>query len=181
MMQLGQGEGLPLRDEQFKDWLDDDAQGAEPRGRPEVPGGAEAGRHDASTTCARTSSGSSSISQVQRDEVGSKLTITEEEARQYYQAHQQEFTEPANRDAARDPDRSADDHPEGSGRRSTSGRTTRRAKRATAMRGGSWRARISRKVAAEVSAAPSKANGGLIGPINVSELSRAAAEAARRR
>ena len=36
------------------------------------------------------------ISQVQREEVGSKLTITEEEARQYYASHTQEFTEPAN-------------------------------------------------------------------------------------
>src|SRR3954468_9584880 len=35
------------------------------------------------------------IEQVQRAEVGSKLTITEEEARQYYAQHPQEFTEPA--------------------------------------------------------------------------------------
>ena len=36
------------------------------------------------------------ISQVQRDEVGSKLTITEEEARQYYPRIQQEFAKQAN-------------------------------------------------------------------------------------
>src|SRR6476646_7505664 len=35
------------------------------------------------------------VSQVQRDEVGSKLTITEEEARQYYLSHKNEFVEPA--------------------------------------------------------------------------------------
>src|SRR3954468_16333467 len=35
------------------------------------------------------------IEQVQRQEVGSKLTITEEEARQYYARHPEEFTEPA--------------------------------------------------------------------------------------
>jgi peptidyl-prolyl cis-trans isomerase SurA len=35
------------------------------------------------------------IQQVQRDEVGSKLTITEEEARQYYLQHREEFVEPA--------------------------------------------------------------------------------------
>jgi parvulin-like peptidyl-prolyl isomerase len=34
------------------------------------------------------------IEQVQRQEVGSKLTITEEEARQYYARHPDEFTEP---------------------------------------------------------------------------------------
>src|SRR3954463_1976132 len=35
------------------------------------------------------------IEQVQRQEVGSKLTITEEEARQYYARHPEESTEPA--------------------------------------------------------------------------------------
>ena len=35
------------------------------------------------------------IEQVQRQEVGSKLSITEEEARQYYAKHPEEFTEPA--------------------------------------------------------------------------------------
>ena len=35
------------------------------------------------------------VNQVQRDEVGSKLSITEEEARQYYLAHKEEFAEPA--------------------------------------------------------------------------------------
>src|SRR6476620_7624676 len=34
------------------------------------------------------------IDQVQRQEVGSKLTITEEEARQYYASHPEEFTDP---------------------------------------------------------------------------------------
>src|SRR4051794_32428206 len=35
------------------------------------------------------------IEQVQRQEVGSKLTITEAEAQQYYERHPQEFTDPA--------------------------------------------------------------------------------------
>ena len=35
------------------------------------------------------------IEQVQRQEVGSKLNITQEEARQYYEKHPDEFTEPA--------------------------------------------------------------------------------------
>ena len=35
------------------------------------------------------------IEQVQRQEVGSKLSITEEEARQYYAKHPEEFTESA--------------------------------------------------------------------------------------
>jgi hypothetical protein len=51
------------------------------------------------------------IEQVQRQEVGSKLTITEEEARQYYAQHPVEFTDPASV-TARDLHRSA---PEGGG------------------------------------------------------------------
>ena len=35
------------------------------------------------------------IEQVQRQEVGSKLSITEEEARQYYAKHPEEFTDSA--------------------------------------------------------------------------------------
>ena len=35
------------------------------------------------------------MEQVQRDEFGGKLQITEEEARHYYQANQKEFVEPA--------------------------------------------------------------------------------------
>ena len=44
MVQLAKERGYRLRDEQFKEWLDSPPQGTEPRGRPEVPGGAEAGR-----------------------------------------------------------------------------------------------------------------------------------------
>jgi peptidyl-prolyl cis-trans isomerase SurA len=106
------------------------------------------------------------IQEVQRAEVGSKLQITEAEARQYYQSHQQEFVTPASvtlreilveapadAQGTRDPE-------------------------SVKEQAAAVRARIAggedfAKVAAEVSAAPSKANGGLVGPIVVGELSQA--------
>jgi peptidyl-prolyl cis-trans isomerase SurA len=106
------------------------------------------------------------IQEVQRAEVGSKLQITEAEARQYYQSHQQEFVTPSSVtlreiliEAAADPQGTRD--PE-----------------SVKEQAAAVRARIAggedfAKVAAEVSAAPSKANGGLVGPIVVSELSQA--------
>ena len=44
LLQLAKEKGYKLSDEQFKDWLDQPPQGAEPRGRREVQGGAHAGR-----------------------------------------------------------------------------------------------------------------------------------------
>jgi peptidyl-prolyl cis-trans isomerase SurA len=106
------------------------------------------------------------IDQVQRQEVGSKLTITEEEARQYYARHPEDFTEPAavtlreifvevpivegNVNAARDQDaqkKIAD-------------------ARALVLKGEDFA-----KVAADMSDSPSKANGGVIGPFSHADMS----------
>jgi peptidyl-prolyl cis-trans isomerase SurA len=107
------------------------------------------------------------IEQVQRQEVGSKLNITEEEARQYYAKHPGEFTEaaaimlreilvsvPAAKDSAFN---AAQDQ-------------AARAKIDDA------RARVLRtedfgKVANEVSDSPSKKTGGLIGPFSPADMS----------
>src|SRR5688572_29873938 len=95
MVQLAKERGYRLRDEQFKEWL------AALRKEQNL-------EDDAKFQAALKQEGMSiddlrknverqfMISQVQREEVGSKLTITEEEARQYYASHTQEFTEPAN-------------------------------------------------------------------------------------
>jgi peptidyl-prolyl cis-trans isomerase SurA len=109
-------------------------------------------------------------SQVQRDEVGSKLTITEEEARQYYLAHPQEFTAAANVTLREILIETPTTSQQGQAGINVAQDDEARVK-ATAVRARILAGEDFAKVAAEVSAAASKANGGLIGPIDVSELS----------
>jgi parvulin-like peptidyl-prolyl isomerase len=105
------------------------------------------------------------INNVQRVEVGAKLGLTEEEARRYYEEHKSDFTTPAsvtlreivvlvptdgkNVSVARDED------------------TQRKADAVLArLKAGE----AFEKLVAEVSESPSKANGGLVGPIQPNEL-----------
>jgi len=107
------------------------------------------------------------IEQVQRQEVGSKLNITEEEAKQYYQRHPDDFTEPASVtlreilvavptakegsfNAAQDQDakKKIDDL------------------RARALKGEDYA-----KLVTEASDAGSKSNGGIIGPFAPADMS----------
>src|SRR4029079_9473964 len=106
------------------------------------------------------------IEQVQRQEVGSKLTITEEEARQYYARHPEDFTDPAavtlreifvevpstegNVNAARDQE----------------GQKQIADARARVLTGDDCA-----QGAPEMSDSPSKANGGIIGPFAHSDMS----------
>ena len=143
-------------------------QGAGTRRRREVPGGPQAGRHDDGRPAASSSSGRCMIEQVQRQEVGSKLTITEDEARQYYAAAPGGIHRPGVGDAARDPRRRRRRRPSGvnvGARRGGEGED--RSDPRTRAHG----ARTSRKLAGEVSTSPSKANGGLIGPFSHDDMS----------
>jgi len=110
------------------------------------------------------------IQRVQQDEVGSKLSITEEEARQYYQSHQQEFTE-----AATVTLREILIEVPATTQKGQAGVNVAKDDEAAKL-AADVRARLSNgedfaKLAAETSAAPSKANGGLIGPIALNEIS----------
>jgi parvulin-like peptidyl-prolyl isomerase len=108
------------------------------------------------------------IEQVQRQEVGSKLTITEEEARQYYARHPEEFTEataitlreimievPAAQGGATVNVAADDDG----------------LKKATDVRARLLKGEDFAKVASEVSVSASKANGGIIGPFSRDDMS----------
>jgi peptidyl-prolyl cis-trans isomerase SurA len=110
------------------------------------------------------------IEQVQRQEVGSKLTITEAEARQYYERHPQEFTDPASitlREILIEVPTA-----------SKQGQTTinAAADEAAKKKVETARARLKAgedfgKVAGELSDSSSKANGGLIGPFSREDMS----------
>jgi peptidyl-prolyl cis-trans isomerase SurA len=106
------------------------------------------------------------VEQVQRQEIGSKLSITEEEGRQYYAKHPDEFTESASvtlreifievPSAAGGVNVAADDEAK---------------KKIEDVRARALKAEDFAKLAAEVSTSPSKANGGLIGPFSQSDMS----------
>lgn len=115
------------------------------------------------------------ISQVQREEVGSKLSITEEEARQYYLAHTKEFTEPASV-TLREILIEVPTTTQGGQAGINVGKEDEIKEKADAIRTRVAAGEDFGKVAAEVSASSSKANGGLIGPINTAELSRQLAD-----
>src|SRR5215210_3749798 len=94
LVQMGKEKGYHLSDEQFKSWLDnlrkeqnlgDDAKFA------------AALKQEGMTVddLRKNVEKQFMVGQVQREEVGSKLSITEEEARQFYLAHKDEFAEPA--------------------------------------------------------------------------------------
>lgn len=106
------------------------------------------------------------VEQVQRQEIGSKLSITEEEARQYYAKHPEEFTEAASvtlREifievpaAAGGVNVAKDDEAK---------------KQIEDIRARVLKGEDFAKVAADVSNSPSKANGGLIGPFSHADMS----------
>lgn len=108
------------------------------------------------------------ITQVQRQEFAGKLQITEEEARRYYQTHPRDFVTPASvtlREILLEPAGAAD---KGG---INVGQDDELAKKAEEIRARLVGGEDFAKVAAEVSSGGSKANGGLIGPINLSEVS----------
>jgi parvulin-like peptidyl-prolyl isomerase len=107
------------------------------------------------------------IEQVQRQEVGSKLNITEEEARQYYAKHPEEFTEGASV-TLREILVAVPTTKEGTFNAAQDQDAKKKIEdiRARVLKGDDFA-----KLAGEVSASGSKANGGLIGPFSPAEMS----------
>jgi peptidyl-prolyl cis-trans isomerase SurA len=112
------------------------------------------------------------ISRVQSNEVMGKVGISDEEARKYYEEHKEEFTKPgsvtlreifvalpaSDKDVDAAAEKETREHIEALRKRVTIG------------------GEPFEKVAAEASTAPSRANGGLIGPLNEAELAPALQE-----
>ena len=168
-VQLAKERGYRLRDEQFKEWLS--ALRKEQNLEDDQKFQAALKQEGMAIDDLRKNvERQFMIGQVQRDEVGSKLTITEQEARQYYASHPQEFTEPASVTLREILIETPTSSQKGQAGINVAQDDEARA-RATALRGRLLAGEDFGKVAGEASAAPSKSNGGLIGPINVTELS----------
>ena len=113
------------------------------------------------------------VSAVQQVEILSKISITDTEAREYYDTHLEEFTDPASVTLREILVRAPSSGPGASGGLlnvlnvglDDEARQKAEAARARIVAGEDFAT-----VAAELSDAPSKANGGLIGPVNRSEL-----------
>ena len=169
VIQLGREKGLRLSDEQFNRWLGSmrKDQGLEDDKK------FEAALQQEGMTISdirRNVEKQFLLQQVQTEEFGGKLQITEEEARQYYQANQKEFLEPATvtlREILIEVPTVTQQ-----GRAMVSvGKDDEAAKKAAAVRARLTAGEDFATVASEVSAGASKANGGLIGPIAMTELS----------
>jgi peptidyl-prolyl cis-trans isomerase SurA len=165
MVQLGREKGYRLSDDQFKSWLDNLRK--EQNLVDEARFQAALKQEGMTVQELRVNVERQMLLQrVRQDEVGSKLQITEEEARQYYLSHRDQFVSPASvtlRELLVEVPTTASGV-------SVAEEDKAREKLAEV------RTRISAgedfaKIVGEISASPSKANGGLIGPLNVAELS----------
>jgi len=168
VIQLGREKGLRLSDEQFNRWLTSmrKEQGLEDDKKFEAALKQEG---MSISDIRRNVEKQFLLSQVQSEEFGGKLQITEQEARQYYEANQKEFVEPATvtiREILIEVPTVMQQ-----GRAMVSvGKDDEAAKTAEAVRARLTAGEDFAKVAGEVSSSASKANGGLIGPIAMSEL-----------
>ena len=168
--QLGREKGLKLSDEQFNRWLADmrKDQGLEDEKRFQ-----DALKQEGMTLSdvRRNVERNFVMRQVQQEEFGGKLQITEEEARQYYQVHQKDFTDPASVTLREILIEVPTVNQQGKPMISV-GRDDEAAKKAADIRAQLMAGEDFAKLAAEVSSGASKANGGLIGPIAFAELSQ---------
>jgi peptidyl-prolyl cis-trans isomerase SurA len=171
LIQLGREKGYHLSDEQFRDIVNNlrKEQNLQEEAKFQAALKAEGMTID---DLRKNIEKQMLISRVQQDEVGSKLQITEEEARQYYLTHQREFAQPATVTL-----REILIEVPGETKQGQKGVSVGRDDE-VALRAAEIRKRIVSGadfaiVASEVSTSASKANGGLIGPIAVSDLSPA--------
>ena len=171
LIQIGKEKGYRLSDDQFKNWLDNLRK--EQSLQDDQKFQAALRQEGMSIDDLRRNVEKQFLrSRVTQDEIGSKLTITEEEARQYYLAHKEEFAEAAMvtlREILIEIPSTTQKGQEGI----NVGADDEAAKKAAAARARIAAGEDFGKVAGEVSDSASKANGGLIGPFPLSDVSEA--------
>ena len=107
--------------------------------------------------------------QVVRQEIGSKISLTEQEAKEYYAAHPAEFTEPPSV-TIREIFITVPAQQREAGQSFSAADDEKAAAAARAVRDRAIKGEPFEKLVEEISEAGSKANGGLIGPVLRSEL-----------
>jgi peptidyl-prolyl cis-trans isomerase SurA len=107
------------------------------------------------------------VSQVQQNEVLSRIAISDEEARRYYDSHKNEFTSPQTVTL-----REIFVQTPGDGVTLNVGRDEETREKAEMIRKRAIDGESFEKLASDFSDAPSKANAGLIGPLNLNDLSQ---------
>jgi len=106
------------------------------------------------------------VSRVQQNEVVGKVAVSEEEARKYYDEHTKEFTSPQEITL-----REIFVTVPGDGATINVGLDEEARAKIDEVRGRALKGESFEKLAADLSDAPSRANAGLIGPLNLSDLS----------
>lgn len=107
------------------------------------------------------------VSRVQQNDVLGKVAVSEEEARSYYEQHKAEFTSPQTITL-----REVFVSVPGDGTTLNVGRDEEARSKAEDIRKRALAGESFEKLAADLSDAPSRANAGLIGPLNLSDLSQ---------
>jgi peptidyl-prolyl cis-trans isomerase SurA len=171
LLQLGKEKGYHVTDQQFKDWVAEirKNQNLEDEQKFKAALAQEGMTMD---DLRRNFERQVTVYRVQQDEVGQKLQITEEEARQYYLSHQSEFVE-APTVTLREIAVEIPTSKQGGEAGVNVAQNDAAQKKAEDIRARVMAGEDFSKLASEVSSSPSKANGGLIGPIATKELSPA--------
>jgi peptidyl-prolyl cis-trans isomerase SurA len=107
------------------------------------------------------------VSKVQQNEVLGKIGVSEDEARRYYETHKSEFTSPQTVTL-----REIFVAVPGDGTTLNVGRDEEARDKAETIRKRALAGESFEKLAADLSDAPSRANAGLIGPLNLTDLSQ---------